>query len=90
MEAPMKRRIIEEMQRKRQQSQADAGRAVEEVFGALDTVLQQDGKATVPGFGTFKRSFRPEREARNPRTGESVRVGAKHVIKFSEPRDRVR
>lgn len=86
----MKRRIVEEMQSQREQSQADAGRAVDEVFGAIGRVLATDGKATVPGFGTFTRKFREGRDARNPRTGETVRVAGKHVTKFKEPRDRVR
>jgi DNA-binding protein HU-beta len=86
----MKRRIVEELQRKRETSQADAGRAVDDVFAALSAVLEQDGKAHVPGFGTFTRQFRGERDARNPRTGEKVRVAGRNVIKFTEPRQRIR
>jgi DNA-binding protein HU-beta len=86
----MKRRIIEELQRQRDTSQADAGRAVDDVFAALTSVLMQDGKAHVPGFGTFTRSFRGDRDARNPRTGEAVRVAGRHVVKFAEPRQRTR
>lgn len=86
----MKRRIVEEMVTAQKRSRADANRAVEDVFGAIGTVLMQDGKVSVPGFGTFTRKFRDGREARNPRTGESVNVSGRHVIKFKEPRDRMR
>jgi DNA-binding protein HU-beta len=34
------------------------------------------------GFGSFKVVDRPEREARNPRTGEKIEVPASKVPKF--------
>lgn len=39
-------------------------------------------KITLPSFGTFSLKERPERLARNPLTGESVKVAAKNVLKF--------
>lgn len=86
----MKRSVIEEMQRGRQQSQADANRAIDEVFTAIEGVLARGENVSIPGFGTFRRDFRDTRNARNPRTGESVTVQGRHVIKFKEPRQRER
>jgi DNA-binding protein HU-beta len=84
----MKRLVIEEMGRRRGLSQADAGRAVDAVFEAVDGVLTQGSNVSIPGFGTFRREIRADRTARNPRTGETVRVSAKSVTKFREPRKR--
>lgn len=84
----MKKLIIEEMQRRRQVSQADASRAVDEVFGAVSGVLSQGNNVSIPGFGTFRREFRDTRTGRNPRTGEPVTVTGRSVIKFREPRRR--
>lgn len=39
-------------------------------------------KITIPGFGTFKMDKREARTGRNPRTGESMNIPAKQVVKF--------
>ena len=36
----------------------------------------------VKGFGTFEVSERPEREGRNPRTGETMKIAASKAPKF--------
>jgi DNA-binding protein HU-beta len=38
---------------------------------------------TVVGFGTFSSSERSARIGRNPQTGNSIRIPAKKVVKFS-------
>lgn len=61
------------------------GRA-EEVLAALSTVviegLSDDGEVVLPGIGKLKLSERAARTARNPKTGESVDVPAKTVVKL--------
>lgn len=49
---------------------------------ALGDVLVCGDKITLPGLGTFSVKERPERVARNPLTGSSVKVAAKNVVKF--------
>ena len=34
------------------------------------------------GFGTFETVERPAREGRNPKTGETIKIAAKKVVKF--------
>ena len=55
----------------------------------LDTVLAivknaalEEGKLTVPNFGTFKVKTRAERAGRNPQTGEALVIPAKQVLTF--------
>lgn len=49
----------------------------------LQNALEKPGdKVTVRGFGTFKRVLRPERKARNPKTGEDVIVPERLQIVF--------
>ena len=86
----MKRRIIEEMRAQRQQSEAEADRSIGEVFAAIGAVLKADRRVTVPGFGTFRRDYQAERQSRNPRTGEPIKVAGREVTKFREPRQRTR
>ncbi len=37
---------------------------------------------TLVGFGTFSTVKRPERTAKNPRTGEKITIPAKTIAKF--------
>ncbi len=58
------------------------GEAVDSVFGALTTALQDDGRISYPGFGTFNVKDRAERQGRNPRTGESITISASRTVGF--------
>lgn len=61
----------------------------------LDTIVGQmanGGRVELRGFGTFTVRARDARAGRNPRTGETVAVAAKHVPHFKagkELRDRL-
>ncbi|CAN5724341.1 hypothetical protein BH24ACT26_BH24ACT26_19750 [soil metagenome] len=61
-------------------------RVVGDVLDAVVTQVQKQvkkgDKVTVPGFGTWTRRQRPARTARNPRTGESIKVKASKVPAF--------
>jgi DNA-binding protein HU-beta len=61
-------------------------RAVSGVIEATLTTIQKQvkrgEKVTIPGFGTFERRARAARTARNPRTGESIKVKAAKVPAF--------
>ena len=64
----------------------ESRRAVQGVIeAALDTIQDQvkkGEKVTIPGFGTFLRRARAARTARNPRTGEEIKVKATQVPAF--------
>lgn len=86
----MKKLVIDDMRRRRDLSEAEAGRAFDEVFESVQNVLAQGERVSVQGFGTFERKFRDTRSARNPRTGETVTVKGRAVTKFREARQRQR
>lgn len=44
--------------------------------------LKEGGKVTLVGFGTFSVSNRIERNGRNPKTGELIKIQAKKAAKF--------
>ncbi len=55
------------------------------VQGVLDNVIDtivREGHFELRKFGVFRIKLRKAREARNPRTGESVMVPAKKVVVF--------
>jgi nucleoid DNA-binding protein len=60
---------------------------VEEVIAATFEVIQKSiangDKVFWAGFGSFEKSHRQERSARNPKTGEVMNIAAKDVPKFS-------
>ena len=63
-------------------TKVEAERAVETVFGTIEVALKDVTQVSVAGFGIFEAKMRAKREARNPRTGESVTVAAMRVPKF--------
>jgi nucleoid DNA-binding protein len=65
-------------------TEAEAKLAVARVFDSMQTLLERNEHVRIGGFGTFRRKFFAERNARNPGTGEPVAVAAKHVIKFHQ------
>jgi DNA-binding protein HU-beta len=65
--------------------------SVAEVFGALvDTAteaLRRGDDVSLGELGKLKVKRREARPARNPRTGDTVMVGAKNVVKFTASKD---
>jgi DNA-binding protein HU-beta len=57
----------------------DSERAVSAVFGCIEEALARGEKVSLVGFGTFEVRARRGREAKNPRTGETVWVPAAWV-----------
>lgn len=47
----------------------------------VEAVAQGEGLSLI-GFGTFSQGARGECKARNPRTGEEIKIGATRTIKF--------
>lgn len=60
----------------------------DDILKVFSTVLQdhltEHRNAVIPGFGRLKVVARPARTGRNPKTGESIRVPAKDVVKFKK------
>ncbi len=58
-----------------------------EFISALTEIITQEmeagNKISIQGFGVFNSKVRAARTARNPKTGGTVDVPAKRVVKFS-------
>jgi DNA-binding protein HU-beta len=50
--------------------------------GIIVKTLKKGDKVTITGFGSFERRARNARKARNPQTGESIKVKARKVPAF--------
>lgn len=63
-------------------SKADAERAVETVIESIVGSLKKGQEVSIAGLGIFSVKTRAARQARNPRTGETLQVQAMRVPKF--------
>jgi DNA-binding protein HU-beta len=60
-----------------------AGTALQAFTGAVTTSLKKGHRVTLVNFGTFTVAKRKARLGRNPRTGETIKIAAARVPKFS-------
>jgi DNA-binding protein HU-beta len=74
--------LVEKVQSVLGGTKAESERAVEALFDAITSELKKGGEVSVAGFGIFSVKARAARTARNPRTGETVKVPAMNVPKF--------
>jgi DNA-binding protein HU-beta len=63
-------------------SRKDAVILIDGVFDDIQAAVVLGEAVKIPGFGQFKVRDRAARMARNPATGEQVKVPAKRVFKF--------
>ncbi len=88
-----KSELIEILARKQPQlNSKDVELAVKTVLEHMAQVLASGERIEIRGFGSFSLHYRPPRIGRNPKTGESVQLGAKYVPHFKpgkELRERV-
>ena len=49
----------------------------------VSTSLEKGEPVSLLGFGSFKVAGRAEREGRNPRTGDKIKIPAAKVVKFT-------
>ena len=63
-------------------SKAAAKKALESFLGNVGGSLKSGGRVSLVGFGSWSVSKRSARDGRNPRTGETIKIAAKNVVKF--------
>lgn len=59
-----------------------AERLLNAVLDSLEDALALDGRIGLPGLGVFLVKTVPERDARNPATGETIKMPASKTVKF--------
>jgi DNA-binding protein HU-beta len=79
-----KTELVAAVAAKAELSKKDAEKAVNATIEAIGDALasKKDGKVQLIGFGTFETRKRKAKTARNPRTGETVKVPATKVPAF--------
>ena len=64
-------------------TKSSAAAAVESLLDGIVRALKKGDPITFVGFGTFKTSQRRARVARNPRTGASIKIPKRRVVRFT-------
>lgn len=64
-------------------TQAQTGEFISALTEIITQEMEAGNKISIQGFGVFNSKVRAARTARNPKTGGTVDVPAKRVVKFS-------
>ncbi len=77
-----KQAIVEAIAEALGTTKASAEKAVDVMVDSIVSTLKKGDEVSIAGLGIFSAKTRKAREARNPRTGETVHVPAMKVPKF--------
>ena len=77
-----KQQLVDMIAEKAGLTKADAARALDATMDSIKDALKKGEKVSLVGFGTFATSKRKERDGRNPRTGEMVKIAARTSVTF--------
>ncbi|MBC8739754.1 HU family DNA-binding protein [Paraburkholderia sp. UCT31] len=75
--------IIEQVAGKTGATKGDTGRFFDALVEVITEALDANESVSLTGLGTFSVKHRAARTARNPRTGEAVKVAASRSARFS-------
>ena len=78
-----KQELIEKVVKETGATKALAGKVLESAMENIGKTLKKGDSITFVGFGTFKTSVRKARTARNPRTGEPIKIAKRRVPRFT-------
>ena len=78
-----KQQIIDKIATDTGTTKLAAAAAVESLLEGITRALKRGDPITFVGFGTFRTSQRRARTARNPRTGDTIRIPKRSVVRFT-------
>ena len=74
--------LIDAVAAKAGMTKVDARKAIDAVLEVSKEELKKGDKIALVGFGTLGVVNRPARQGRNPRTGKTIKIAAKKVVRF--------
>jgi DNA-binding protein HU-beta len=77
-----KKELIDSVAGSTGESRRTVNDVIDATIGQIQTQVKKGERVALPGFGTFERRNRSARTARNPRTGEEIKVPATKVPAF--------
>lgn len=77
-----KAELIDAIAEKAGMTKVDSKKALDAMIEVAKAEMKNDGKIVLVGFGTLATTERKARKGHNPRTGKSIKIAAKKVVKF--------
>lgn len=77
-----KTELIAAIAEKANMTKVDAAKAFNALMDVTKEGLKKGEKISLIGFGTFSVQKREARNGKNPRTGKTIKIPAKDVLKF--------
>jgi len=77
-----KSELVAALAEKAELSKKDGEKALNAFVDAVSDALAKGDKVQLIGFGTFEVKSRPARVARNPRTGDEIKIAASKAPAF--------
>lgn len=77
-----KTQLVDAIAKKASITKVDAKKALDAFINVTGEALKAGDKIALTGFGSFAVAKKPGRTGRNPRTGASIKIAAKNVVKF--------
>lgn len=74
--------LVDAIQAQLQGTKVQAEQVVDLIITSIVSTLKKGDEVSIAGLGIFSAKQRAARTARNPRTGESIKVAAMRVPKF--------
>ncbi len=78
-----KTQLVDAVAQKSGLNKKEAEAAVNAMTAAITDALKAGDKVQLIGFGTFEVKARAERNGRNPKTGETIKIAASKTPAFS-------
>jgi len=75
--------LVDAIAKSAELSKASAARALDATVDTIKKALKKGDTVSLVGFGTFKVGKRAARNGRNPRTGATIKIPAKKVVKLT-------
>jgi len=82
-----KTELVKEIAVKAEVSRKDAEKVLDSVVETIREEVKNNGEIRVNGIWTFKKTERKARNARNPKTGETIKVPAKNAVSVKISKD---
>lgn len=77
-----RKELVDALASKTGNSRKDSDAFLNAFLNSVKGELKKGGSVNLVGFGSFKVVHRPARDARNPRTGEKIRIPARRAPVF--------
>jgi DNA-binding protein HU-beta len=78
-----KAEIVEKIAKDTGLTKVTAAAAVESLIDGITRSLKKGNSVSFVGFGTFKTASRKARTARNPQTGDAIKIPKRRVARFT-------